>query len=82
MFNRDKVIETLIDDDLNSSFMREYLTEMLTDGFKGYGNFTDQELMKECDERDISYLFGEDDDETQRRDEKNGLYPEQWDIAN
>lgn len=89
MFNRDEVIETLVDDDFNCIDAdnrllndRSYFYELMTTGFKGYDNMTDKELMQECDERDISYLFSEDDDEVQRRDEKNGLYPDKWDIAN
>ena len=35
---------------------------ILHGGFKGYNEMTDNELAIECDERDISYLFGEDDD--------------------
>lgn len=89
MFNRDKVIETLVDDDFNCIDSdncllndRSYFYELMTTGFKGYDNMTDEELMQECDERDISYLFGEDDDVQQLKDEKNGLYPDKWDIAN
>lgn len=57
MFNRNKIIETLVFDDL------ELLdaSELLTNGFKGYANFTDEELIEECESRDISYLFGEED---------------------
>jgi hypothetical protein len=51
-------------------------------GFKGYDNMTDEELMDECNERDISYLVGDDDDIQRLKDEKNGLYPDAWDIAN
>ena len=89
MFNRDKVIETLVDDDFNCIDSdncllndRSYFYELMTTGFKGYDNMTDEELMQECDERDISYLFSEDDDVQQLKDEKNGLYPDKWDIAN
>jgi hypothetical protein len=62
MFNRDKVIEVLVDDDLDGGF--SYFAELLTTGFKGYDNFSDEELMQECDDRDISYLFGDDDVES------------------
>ena len=90
MFDRDKVIQELINSDVDfipedeeSDFIvKDLLATYLREGFKGYNNMSDEELMQECDERDISYLFGEDDDEVQRRDEKNGLYPDKWDIAN
>ena len=64
MFNREKVIETLINDDIFAIIDCDsytYLADILHNGFKGYDNMGDYELMKECDERDISYLFGEDD---------------------
>ena len=37
------------------------LAYILDSGFKGYRNYTDEQLMKELEERDISYLFGEVD---------------------
>lgn len=68
MFDRDKAIESLIDSDfdfnslLNTSFIDpEYFVFIMKTGFKGYDNYTDEELMQECVERDISYLFGDDD---------------------
>ena len=68
MWDRDKAIETLVDDDLNSFFhMREecgdesVLAQILYSGFKGYQNYNDTELMSELMERDISILFGEID---------------------
>lgn len=68
MFDREKVISSLIDNDLdydsvlNTGFVDpEYFEQLMRTGFKGYDNYTDEELMKECEERDISYLFGEDD---------------------
>jgi hypothetical protein len=65
MFERDKAIETLIGDDLDS-INQGYVDGIwytLAEGFKGYNNFTDEELMEELQERDISILFGEVDDE-------------------
>ena len=62
MLDRNKIIETLIDDEYNhmeydySSFF-----DIMANGFRGYYNFTDDELIEECDQRDISYLFGNDD---------------------
>jgi hypothetical protein len=64
MFDRDKVIETLVNDDMNVIIdcgHETFLADILHNGFKGYGNMGDYELMKECEERDISYLFGEDE---------------------
>jgi hypothetical protein len=65
---RDKAIETLVNDDLNSFMtMREecgdesVLAQMLYSGFKGYQEYTDEELETELRERDISTVFGEND---------------------
>jgi hypothetical protein len=61
MWNRDKAIETLIGDDLDS-ISQGYVDGIwysLAEGFKGYNNMTDDELMQELQERDISILFGE-----------------------
>ena len=68
MFDRELAIQNLVDDDINN-IMRDYnemndlsvLAFILDDGFKGYRNYTDEALMKELTERDISYLFGEID---------------------
>ncbi len=61
--NRDEIIETLIDSDidfdtlLNMSFIDpEYFSYIMKTGFKGYDNYTDEELIQECNERDISVL--------------------------
>lgn len=66
---RDNAIETLVDDDINSFMtMREecgdesVLAEMLYSGFKGYQNYTDEQLEVELNERDISTVFGENDE--------------------
>ena len=66
---RSKAIDTLVDDDLNSFLhMREecgdesVLAQMLFSGFKGYQNYTDEELETELVERDISTVFGDNDD--------------------
>jgi hypothetical protein len=90
MFDRDKVIQELINADVDfipedeeSDFIvKDLLATYLREGFKGYNNMSDEELMEECNERDISYLFGEDDDIQRLKDERNGLYPDAWDIAN
>ena len=63
MFNREMAINELIDNDLSDILQHGddnwILSNILADGFKGYNNFTDEELMRELEERDISYLFGE-----------------------
>jgi len=63
MFEREKVIDILIDDDIDALHYDDYsyFVDILRSGFKGYDNMTDNELIKECIERDISYLVGEDD---------------------
>jgi hypothetical protein len=65
MFNRDKAIEELVSDDMNTVFNGGdyYLSSILTNGFKGYANYSDDELIQELNERDMSELFGENDDE-------------------
>ena len=68
MWNREKAIQELVDNDINS-IITDYnemgdasvLAFILDEGFKGYRNYTDEALMKELEERDISYLFGEVD---------------------
>ena len=69
MFNREKAIQELVDNDIDS-IIRDYnemgdasvIAFILEEGFKGYTNYTDEALMTELQERDISYLFGENDD--------------------
>ena len=64
MFDREKVIDILINDDLDIQYSdMSHLEYMLFNGFIGYDNMTDDELIKECEERDISYLVGDNDDE-------------------
>ena len=62
---RDNAIETLICDDINSYVDHgciEILHQMLYSGFKGYQEYTDEELEVELRERDISTVFGDNDD--------------------
>ena len=62
MFDRDKVIEVLINDDFDAivgCHSWDYLYDILQGGHIGYSNMMDNELIKECEERDISYLVGE-----------------------
>ena len=64
---REKAIECLVDDDLNTILTYNddnwILSEILIKGFKGYVNYTDEELETELVERDISTVFGKIDDE-------------------
>jgi len=63
MFNREKAIAELVDNDfdtvMNSDYGLELLRSILDSGFKGYRAMADEELMMELEQRDISYLFGE-----------------------
>ena len=69
MFDREKVIDILIDDDFADAVVAEvnddysYLERIIRGGFIGYDNMDDEELIKECEERDISYLVGDNGDE-------------------
>lgn len=57
MYDREKVIETLIDDDFLDIGENDYsfFDAILKGGWIGYDNMTDEELIKECEERDIDY---------------------------
>ena len=66
---RDNAIETLVSDDIDTILTSEgayndrfFLSALLTDGFKGYANHTDEELETELVERVISIVFGENDE--------------------
>lgn len=62
MWNRDKAIKVLIEDDINSYVEHGWIDTLwyvLEQGFKGYANFSDGELMQELMERDITNLVGE-----------------------
>ena len=64
-FDRYKVINILIEDDFNDIVNYggyNYLRDILNGGHIGYDNMLDEELIKECEERDISYLVGDNDD--------------------
>ena len=52
---RSSMIDMLIDDDLNTMKQDDNwcLSEILLSGFKGYENFTDNELVREMNERDL-----------------------------
>lgn len=56
MFNRDNAIKVLIEDDINSYVEHGWVDTLwyvLEQGFKGYANFNDGELMQELMEREI-----------------------------
>jgi len=62
---RNQAIETLVYDDMDtfvSNDFDEYVKDVLKYGFKGYNNMTDEELEKELMGRDISTVFGENDE--------------------
>ena len=58
---REKLIELLVDDDINGFYDREdqcdYFSYMMRIGFVGYNNQTDQQLIDECIDREL--YFGE-----------------------
>ena len=66
IFNRYNAIQALVDNDkdyINSSAGGlEWVETILKTGFSGYDNQPDEELVKECIERDIpeSYYFDEE----------------------
>ena len=66
MFNRELAIQELVDNDfdtvMNSDYGVELLRSILDSGFKGYRSMSDEELIMELEQRDISSNFGECDD--------------------
>ena len=66
MFDRELAIQELVDNDfdtvMNSDYGVELLRSMLDSGFKGYRAMSDEELIMELEQRDISPIFGENDD--------------------
>jgi hypothetical protein len=55
MFNREKAIEALINndyDDIMEGMIPNYLIHILTNGFEGYKNLTDEQLNKELMDRE------------------------------
>jgi hypothetical protein len=65
MFNRELAIEKLVDNDfdtvMNSDYGVELLRSILDSGFKGYRAMSNDELIMELDQRDISPDFGNDE---------------------
>ena len=66
MFDRELAIQELVDNDfdtvMNSDYGVELLRSILDSGFKGYRSMSDEELIMELEQRDISSNFGECDD--------------------
>lgn len=61
---RGKAIDTLLGNDYDTVMNdSDYLYSLLQFGFKGYDNMTDEELEQELVDRDISTVFGDNDDE-------------------
>jgi len=60
MWNTEKAIDELINDDADIIHGEGdyFLYALLKDGFKGYANFTDKELMDELKERDMEMVNG------------------------
>jgi hypothetical protein len=59
MFDRQKAIQELVDNDFSDIFNLgqsegAVLESILLNGFKGYDNFTDEELIRELNERLIA----------------------------
>jgi hypothetical protein len=61
---RDNAIAELVSNDYDTIMNGgdDYLYGLLSMGFKGYGNMFDAELEQELIERDISTVFGDNDD--------------------
>ena len=66
---RDNAIDALVADDIDTILTAKYeyndeffLSAILTDGFKGYNAYTDEELEQKLVERITSTVFGENDD--------------------
>jgi hypothetical protein len=60
MSRRREMIEMLVDDDINNIFEAKnqendeyYISNILLEGFKGYENYTEEELVQEMNERDL-----------------------------
>lgn len=61
---REKLIELLVDDDINGFYDREdqadYFSYLMRVGFVGYNNQTDQQLIDECIDRELNLEECED----------------------
>lgn len=67
-YDREQCINELIADDcrlIQDGFEDGdawYLESILNVGFKGYADYTDEEIIQEMNDRDMSYLYGENDE--------------------
>lgn len=62
-YDRDKAIKALTElhyDDIIQGYVS--LKEMIVWGYRGIDDLSDEEIMMELEDRDVSYLFGENDD--------------------
>jgi hypothetical protein len=65
MFNRQRAIEelsNLLCDEFNQGYLS--FDDLVINGYVGLANMTDEDLMQELEDRDVSYLFDEDDVES------------------
>lgn len=78
-FNRDLAIETLIADDMDSfdCGATGYVASILENGFKGYANMTDDELIVELEERELN-VVDRDYDDSMDGDLESGLASAGW----
>jgi hypothetical protein len=55
MSRREEMINMLIDDDINTFQSSDswIISDILRSGFKGYKNYTEEELVQEMNERDL-----------------------------
>ena len=56
--NREEMIDWLIDNDIDTDDMGWFAT-LLREGFKGYNNYTDNQLRAEILERDPDEVLGD-----------------------
>jgi hypothetical protein len=55
MSRREEMVNMLIDDDINTFQSSDswIISEILRSGFKGYENYTEEQLVQEMNERDL-----------------------------
>ena len=70
MFDRSKAIDAIISDDIDTIMVSKnefndesYIDSILRVGHKGYEDYTDELLIEELKSRDISTVFGDNDDQ-------------------
>jgi hypothetical protein len=62
MYNRDLAIAeltNLIVDEFNQGALS--IDDIIQNGYVGINTYTDEQIMQELTDRDVSYLFGEDE---------------------